>query len=104
MPRIRKKTSKRRTTHQRARIQHKVKEGKKKSKKEAKKDTQWKSKHRKDPGIPNSFPYKAELLAEIAEQRRQVRGVLFSIDLVVRMTYVSVGICRRKKRNRNERS
>ena len=28
--------------------------------------------HPKDPGIPNSFPYKAELLAELAEQRRKV--------------------------------
>jgi len=27
----------------------------------------------KDPGIPNSFPYKDKILAEIAEERRQVR-------------------------------
>ena len=26
----------------------------------------------KDPGIPNEFPYKDQLLAEIAEQRRMV--------------------------------
>ena len=30
----------------------------------------------KDPGIPNNFPYKDRILAEIAEQRRRVR--LFS--------------------------
>lgn len=27
----------------------------------------------KDPGIPNNFPYKDQILAEIAEERRQVR-------------------------------
>ncbi|KAF8485073.1 hypothetical protein DFH94DRAFT_718062 [Russula ochroleuca] len=71
MPRIRKKTSKRGTTAHRARIKHKVREGKKKSRKEAKRDLTWKSKNRKDPGIPNNFPYKDQILAEIAEERRQ---------------------------------
>ena len=28
--------------------------------------------HKKDPGIPNSFPYKEQILAEVAEQRRLV--------------------------------
>lgn len=27
--------------------------------------------HTKDPGIPNNFPYKDQILAEVAEQRRQ---------------------------------
>ncbi|KAH8113291.1 GNL3L/Grn1 putative GTPase-domain-containing protein [Phellopilus nigrolimitatus] len=71
MPLIRKKTSKRGTTHQRVKIKHKVAESRKKSKKEAKKNTQWKSKHKKDPGIPNNFPYKDQILAEVADQRRQ---------------------------------
>ncbi|KAI5124889.1 hypothetical protein M0805_007318 [Coniferiporia weirii] len=71
MPRIRKKTSKRGTSHQRAKVKHKVAESRKKSKKEAKKSTQWKSKHTKDPGIPNNFPYKDQILAEVAAQRRQ---------------------------------
>ncbi|KAL5527214.1 hypothetical protein ACEPAG_6005 [Sanghuangporus baumii] len=73
MPRIRKKTSKRGTSHQRARIKHKVAESRKKAKKATRKNPhpQWKSKKPKDPGIPNSFPYKAQILAEIAEQRRQ---------------------------------
>jgi nuclear GTP-binding protein len=26
----------------------------------------------KDPGIPNDFPYKDQILAEVAEERRQV--------------------------------
>ena len=28
--------------------------------------------NRKDPGIPNEFPYKDRILAEVAEQRRMV--------------------------------
>jgi nuclear GTP-binding protein len=28
--------------------------------------------HKKDPGIPNNFPYKDQILAEVAEQRRLV--------------------------------
>ncbi|EIN10256.1 hypothetical protein PUNSTDRAFT_99645 [Punctularia strigosozonata HHB-11173 SS5] len=71
MPRIRKKTSKRGTTNQRQKIKHKVSESRKKAKKEAKKTPQWKSKHKKDPGIPNNFPYKDQILAEVQEQRRK---------------------------------
>ncbi|KAH9963235.1 P-loop containing nucleoside triphosphate hydrolase protein [Russula dissimulans] len=71
MPRIRKKTSKRGTTARRTRIKRKVVESRKKSKKAAKKDVTWKSKKSKDPGIPNNFPYKDQILAEIAEERRQ---------------------------------
>ena len=29
--------------------------------------------HKKDPGIPNNYPFKDQLLAEVAEQRRIVR-------------------------------
>ncbi|KAH9999479.1 hypothetical protein BJV77DRAFT_1142673 [Russula vinacea] len=91
MPRIRKKTSKRGTTTQRAKVKHKVREGRKKSRKAAKRDLTWKSsafssvhtlftiltaysallENRKDPGIPNNFPFKDQILAEIAEERRQ---------------------------------
>ncbi|KAL1744619.1 hypothetical protein HDZ31DRAFT_82542 [Schizophyllum fasciatum] len=70
MVRIRKKTSNRSTTHERRKLHNKLKEGKKKKAKAAKKDTQWKSKHKKDPGIPNNYPFKDQLLAELAEQRR----------------------------------
>ncbi|KAG5637321.1 hypothetical protein H0H81_005014 [Sphagnurus paluster] len=70
MPRIRKKTSNRGTTNNRKRIQQKVRESRKKSKKAAKKNPQWKSKTPKDPGIPNNFPFKDQILAEVSEQRR----------------------------------
>ncbi|KAK7061366.1 guanine nucleotide-binding protein-like 3 [Favolaschia claudopus] len=70
MPRIRKKTSNRGSTNDRKKIQNKVRESRKKKAKAAKKNPQWKSKHKKDPGIPNTFPYKDQILAEIADQRR----------------------------------
>ncbi|KAF7330775.1 Guanine nucleotide-binding protein-like 3 [Mycena venus] len=70
MPRIRKKTSNRGTTNDRKKILNKVRESRKKKAKAAKKDPQWKSKHKKDPGIPNNFPYKDQILSEIADQRR----------------------------------
>ncbi|KAF2638069.1 hypothetical protein P280DRAFT_520656 [Massarina eburnea CBS 473.64] len=41
-----------------------------KVKKEAKKNPQWRSKTKKDPGIPNLFPYKDKILQEIEEKRR----------------------------------
>ncbi|KAG9317115.1 GNL3L/Grn1 putative GTPase-domain-containing protein [Chiua virens] len=75
MPLIRKKTSKRGTTRHREKIKHKISEHRKKTKKQARQDkaagklVQKKSK--KDPGIPNNFPYKDQILAEVAEQRRQ---------------------------------
>ncbi|KAK0453132.1 P-loop containing nucleoside triphosphate hydrolase protein [Armillaria borealis] len=70
MPRIRKKTSNRGSTNDRRKLQTKVRESKKKKAKAAKKNPQWKSKQKKDPGIPNEFPYKDQLLAEVQEQRR----------------------------------
>ncbi|KAK0467843.1 P-loop containing nucleoside triphosphate hydrolase protein [Desarmillaria tabescens] len=70
MPRIRKKTSNRGSTNDRRKLQTKVRESKKKKAKAAKKNPQWKSKQKKDPGIPNEFPYKDQILAEVQEQRR----------------------------------
>ncbi|KIJ70379.1 hypothetical protein HYDPIDRAFT_78599 [Hydnomerulius pinastri MD-312] len=75
MPRIRKKTSKRGSTNQREKIKHKVSEHHKKAKKQARKDKASgktiQKKSKKDPGIPNNFPYKDQILAEVAEQRRE---------------------------------
>ncbi|CAM9017785.1 unnamed protein product [Wickerhamomyces anomalus] len=41
-----------------------------KQKKNAKKDPTWKSKQKKDPGIPASFPYKDKIVTEIEERKR----------------------------------
>ncbi|KAG6867929.1 hypothetical protein C0993_009411 [Termitomyces sp. T159_Od127] len=70
MPRIRKKTSNRQSTNDRRKVSRKVRESRKKAKKAAKTNPQWKSKTPKDPGIPNNFPFKDQILAEVAEQRR----------------------------------
>ncbi|KAJ9126222.1 hypothetical protein QFC24_001945 [Naganishia onofrii] len=67
---IRKKTSKRGTTRQRASIQRKATTTRRRNGREAKKDVTWKSKKTTDPGIPNNFPYKEQVLAELAEQKR----------------------------------
>ncbi|KAG1753201.1 P-loop containing nucleoside triphosphate hydrolase protein, partial [Suillus lakei] len=67
-------TSKRGTTHQRQKLKHKVSQGRKKNKKEARKEQaagKTHKKSKKDPGIPNNFPYKDQILAEVAESRRQ---------------------------------
>uniref|UniRef100_H0UTK5 Guanine nucleotide-binding protein-like 3 n=1 Tax=Cavia porcellus TaxID=10141 RepID=H0UTK5_CAVPO len=63
-----KKASKRMTCHKRYKIQKKVREHHRKLRKEAKKRGHKKS--RKDPGIPNSAPFKEALLRE-AELRKQ---------------------------------
>jgi nuclear GTP-binding protein len=42
--------------------------------KEAKKNPQWVSKLKKDPGIPNLFPYKEKILQEIEEARVKKQG------------------------------
>jgi len=41
-----------------------------KQKKLAKKDVTWRSKQKKDPGIPASFPYKDKIVSEIEEKKR----------------------------------
>ncbi|KAF2484323.1 GNL3L/Grn1 putative GTPase-domain-containing protein [Neohortaea acidophila] len=42
-----------------------------KRRKDAKKNPEWRSRLKKDPGIPNLFPYKAKVLAEIEESKRR---------------------------------
>jgi nuclear GTP-binding protein len=65
--------SKRINTRQRNRIQKKVSEHHRKARKLAKKSTQWKAKKPRDLGIPNSFPFKEEVLAEREEARRRLQ-------------------------------
>ncbi|KAF2656500.1 hypothetical protein K491DRAFT_767700 [Lophiostoma macrostomum CBS 122681] len=56
------------------RLRHKIEKAsaakQRKAKKQAKKNPEWRSKIKKDPGIPNLFPYKDKILQEIEEKRR----------------------------------
>lgn len=65
-----KKKSKRQPVRQRHRVSQKVSEHNRKARKAAKTDVTWKSKVKKDIGIPASFPYKAKLVADIVERKR----------------------------------
>ena len=70
MVKVKKRASKRVKIAQREKIKKKVKEHRRKTRRDERRSTQWKSKARKDPGIPNSFPYKEQLLNEIETKRR----------------------------------
>lgn len=61
--------SKRGTTRLRAKIEKKSLAKQRKERKAAKKNPEWRSKLKKDPGIPNLFPYKEKLLQEIEEKK-----------------------------------
>lgn len=61
--------SKRGTTRLRHKIEKKSAAKQRKDRKQAKSNPEWRSKLKKDPGIPNLFPYKERLLAEIEEKR-----------------------------------
>ncbi|RVD83055.1 uncharacterized protein DFL_007457 [Arthrobotrys flagrans] len=66
-----KKQSKRVPVRLRHKIEKKVAAKARKDRKASKKDPTWKSRLKKDPGIPNMFPYKEQVLEEIEEGRRQ---------------------------------
>lgn len=57
------------------RLRHKIEKAsaakQRKQRKLAKQNPQWRSRLKKDPGIPNLFPYKEKLLHEIEERKRQ---------------------------------
>jgi nuclear GTP-binding protein len=63
--------SKRMSTRLRANIKKRAASKSRKDKKLAKKDPTWKSRLKKDPGIPNLFPLKERLLEHIEETRAQ---------------------------------
>ncbi|RCI07830.1 hypothetical protein L249_5775 [Ophiocordyceps polyrhachis-furcata BCC 54312] len=69
-----KPNSKRGTTRLRHRIEKASAAKQRKQRKLAKKNPEWRSKLKKDPGIPNSFPYKERLLEEM-EQKRMMKAV-----------------------------
>lgn len=71
MVKPKKRASKRVGTAQREKIKRKISQHHKKSRKDAKKDVTWKSKLKKDPGIPNSYPFKEQLLNEIERKRER---------------------------------
>ncbi|KAL9109454.1 MAG: hypothetical protein Q9227_005962 [Pyrenula ochraceoflavens] len=56
------------------RLRHKIEKAsaakQRKQRKEAKKNPQWRSRLKKDPGIPNLFPFKDRILEEIEEKKR----------------------------------
>ncbi|PGG96372.1 hypothetical protein AJ79_09612 [Helicocarpus griseus UAMH5409] len=56
------------------RLRHKIEKAsaakQRKERKLAKKNPEWRSKIKKDPGIPNLFPYKDKILHEIEEKKR----------------------------------
>lgn len=57
------------------RLRHKIEKAsaakKRKDRKEAKNNPQWHSRLKKDPGIPNLFPFKDKILEEIEEKKRK---------------------------------
>ncbi|XP_070594754.1 guanine nucleotide-binding protein-like 3 [Erythrolamprus reginae] len=85
-----KKASKRMTCHKRFKIQKKVREHNKKLRKQAKKHKHKKPK--KDPGVPNTAPFKEEILRE-AEHRKQQREELKQKQKLARQKEIE------KKRN-----
>ncbi|RMZ83882.1 hypothetical protein DV737_g1422, partial [Chaetothyriales sp. CBS 132003] len=64
-----------RSKRQPVRLRHKIEKAsaakQRKLRKEAKKNPQWKSRLRKDPGIPNLFPFKDKILEEVEEKKRK---------------------------------
>ncbi|KAJ5135798.1 uncharacterized protein N7515_005076 [Penicillium bovifimosum] len=65
------KTSKRVPVRLRHKIEKSAVQKQKKQKKLAKKNPEWRSKIKKDPGIPNLFPNKDKLLHDIEERKRK---------------------------------
>ncbi|KAF9304420.1 hypothetical protein BGZ74_001594 [Mortierella antarctica] len=68
MPR-RKITSKRIPANHRYKIEKRVKDHHRKLRKDAKSNPNAHHKNKKDPGIPNNYPFKEQLLQQIADQK-----------------------------------
>merc|ERR1712150_195946 len=69
---FKKKESKRISTRKRTKIEKKVKEHNRKEKKKAKKSNTLQHAKRKDPGIPNSLPFKEEILKEAEDRKKRL--------------------------------
>ena len=69
---VKARKSKRTSLHDKHKIEKKVREHHRKVRKDQRKNPQ---KHRKkDPGIPNSWPFKAQLLKQQEEMREAAKG------------------------------
>ncbi|XP_055342918.1 guanine nucleotide-binding protein-like 3 homolog [Paramacrobiotus metropolitanus] len=68
---FKKKKSKRVSSKQIRKVEKKVKEHNKKQKREAKKNPDKRKGRKKDPGVPNTYPFKEQLLSELAEKKRK---------------------------------
>ncbi|GAB7350933.1 hypothetical protein MBLNU459_g1442t1 [Dothideomycetes sp. NU459] len=66
-----KPTSKRGTVRMRHKIEKASASKQRKDRKAAKNNPEWRSRIKKDPGIPNLFPFKAKVLEEIEESKRR---------------------------------
>ena len=71
---LKRRGSKRTTLHDKHKIEKKVREHHRKTRKDMKKNPQKYKK--KDPGIPNSWPFKAQLLKQQEEQREAAKEAL----------------------------
>eukprot|EP00741_Cyanophora_paradoxa_P007833 tig00001215_g7579.t1 len=71
MVKAKKRMSKRVSLNKKYKITRKVKEHKKKLEKDSKKNPKGAFRPKKDPGIPNSWPFKEELLQQIEKQKQQ---------------------------------
>jgi len=69
---FKKKESKRMSTRKRVKIERKVKEHNRKERKKAKKSNTIQHAKRKDPGIPNSLPFKEEILKEAEDRKKRI--------------------------------
>ena len=82
MPKIRKKTSKRPTLRKQYSVQKKVKEHHRKIKKESKKLSKLglrPKRMKKQPGVPNLFPYKEEMLESLERKQAMDKEMAASL-------------------------
>ena len=89
------------------RLRHKIEKAsaakQRKQRKEAKKNPQWRSRVKKDPGIPNLFPYKAEMLAEMEElKHRKAEEQMRKRELAKAQRQGLVGLVGDKARDADE--
>ncbi|CZT22698.1 uncharacterized protein RCC_08403 [Ramularia collo-cygni] len=71
MPKVGKPKSKRIPVRLRHKIEKSSAAKQRKQRKDGKKNPQWTSRLKKDPGIPNLFPFKDKILAEVEESKRR---------------------------------